>query len=369
MIIELSEADAGFLAEVAEALAPFAGLENYVVTHGRDAVDGFYRALAERNWLALSWPKAVGGLDRPLLHEFLLWNEAAFLNIARPPQGAGIVAKTIIRHGTDAQKDLWLGRIRAHEATFALAYSEPEAGSDLANVRCRATRDGDDYILDGNKCWNSKAHLVDYLWLLCRTGDTQARRDGLSLMIVDARLPGVRIRPIPLMDGNFVSEIIFDDVRIPAECRVGPEHEAWRMMGESLADERHVHFSAGRVRRDYLLLKGWLADNGRLADPVVRRTMDMLAVDVLEAEALCLVALASPTRSDAGPAANKVSHVRAIQQIARAALDLGGMDALVSGAPPELHWRQTMTESIGGGTAEIMEGIVARQRLGLKASL
>jgi alkylation response protein AidB-like acyl-CoA dehydrogenase len=368
MDLTLSPEDAAFRSEVEQALAPFAGTNGFVVSNSTPQLKAFYRALAERNWLALSWPASAGGMGRSPLQEFLLWNEAHFRNIARPPQGVGVVAKTIIRHGTDEQKRTWLEPIRRHDITFALAYSEPNAGSDLGSLQCRAVLDGDRYVLNGNKCWNSKAHQVDYLWLLCRTGEVSAGKKGLTLLIVDAHAPGVVIRPLKLMCGNTVTEIFFENAEVPVANRIGPENGAWRLITEALADERYVHFTPGRVRRDYFVLSAWLEERGLLADPAARRRMDELSVQVLLAEAHVLRLLATEGDQSGIAASNKLAHVNAIQAIARTAIELGGIEAMVFDEPTSLHWRQTMTESIGGGTTEIMESIVARQRLGLAAN-
>ena len=366
----LEDADSKFLDEVRAFLKPFAHIQNYRSTHDQKDSEVFYRALAAKGWLGLSWPKEAGGLGGSAMQEFLLWNEIADAGIARPPQGVGVVAKTLIRYGTPEQKARWLEPIRRHEATFALAYSEPEAGSDLASVRCRAERKGDHYVINGNKCWNSKAHLVSHLWLLCRTGEQSAKRRALSLIIVPTDLAGVRIRPIELMDGNEFTEIFLDDVRVPLDQRVGEENAAWRMMAGALADERHVHFGPGRVRSDFRIVTEFAARTGLDRRPEIRRTLADLAVEVLEAEAQALRLLqVAVNGGDAAieAAANKVTHTRVLQSIARTAIAIGGPEGLLAESGIELLWRQSMTESIGGGTTQIMQGIIARQELGLGA--
>ena len=366
----LEDQDRNFLEEVRAFLSPFTQIQNYRSTHNHAESEVFYRALAGKGWLGLSWPKEVGGLGGSAMQEFLLWNEIAYSGIARPPQGVGVVAKTLIRYGTPEQKASWLEPIRRHETTFALAYSEPEAGSDLASVRCRAERQGDQYVINGNKCWNSKAHLVSHLWLLCRTGDQASKKRGLSLMIVPTDAPGMRIRPIVLMDGNEFTEIFLYDVRVPADCRVGEENAAWRMMAEALADERHVHFGPGRVRSDFQIVTEFAARTRLDRRPEIRRTLADLSVEVLEAEAQALRLLqVAITGDDAAveAAANKVTHTRVLQSIARTAVAIGGLEGLLEESSIELLWRQTMTESIGGGTTQIMQGIIARLELGLGA--
>jgi alkylation response protein AidB-like acyl-CoA dehydrogenase len=361
----LSEDDRCFLDEVRTFLEPFRSTQNYLVTQDHAASDRFYHTLAERNWLALAWPTEFGGPGKSRLQEFLLWNEIAFEGIARPPQGVGVIAKTIMAHGTEQQKAYWLDRIRRHDATFALAYSEPNAGSDLAGLTCRAVRDGDHYVITGNKCWNSKAHLVSHLWLLARTGEQAARGRGLSLFIVDTTLPGIEIRPIEQMDGNFFTEIFFTELRLPADCLVGKENDGWKMIGQALAEERHIHFGPGRVRADFRRVVEWAARTGLDQRQDVQVALRELAVEVLEAEAISLPMLRGADAVQA--AANKVTHTRVLQSIARTAMDLGGAGALLSDAGIEVLWRQTMTETIGGGTTQIMQSIIARQRLGLEA--
>ena len=149
-----------------------------------------YRALGERNWLALAWPEEAGGLGWPPVYEFILWDELAYARAARPPIGSGIVAKTIIAHGTDEQKQRFLPGLRTGELFFSLGYSEPEAGSDLGGLRTRAVRDGDHYVVNGEKRWTSAAHRADFLWLLCRTGTLESRARGLTLLIVDRHIGG-----------------------------------------------------------------------------------------------------------------------------------------------------------------------------------
>lgn len=368
MDLLLSAEDTAFLEEVRGVLEPFGGTNGYIVSNDTPQLRVFYKALAERNWLALSWPVAAGGLGRSPLQEFLLWNEAHFRNIGRSPQGVGVVAKTVIRHGTEEQKQTWLAPIRRHDISFALAYSEPNAGSDLGSLQCKAVLRGDKYVVTGNKCWNSKANQVDYLWLLCRTGEAGSGKRGLTILIVDTKSPGVVIRPLDLMCGNQVTEIFFDGAEVPVAHRVGPENGAWGLITEALADERYVHFTPGRVRYDYFRLRNWLDERGKLSDPHARLRFDQLAVMVLQAEVHILRLLTHEGDSSGIAASNKLAHVDAIQQIARTAIELGGIEAMAMVEPTTLHWRQTMTESIGGGTTEIMESIVARQRLGLKAT-
>jgi alkylation response protein AidB-like acyl-CoA dehydrogenase len=253
---------------------------------------------------------------------------------------------------------------------FSLAYSEPEAGSDLAALRVRAERDGDHYTVRGQKCWQSYAQDMDCFWLLARTGDQESRGRGLSLFICEKERAGVSVAPLPTLDGDQLNEVHFDAVRIPASHRVGPENGAWVIMGEALADERHIQFPPGRVRRDLEEMADWLKGAGLSNDSAVRRALGDLAVEVAEVEMhglLVLDAMQKGRPAAAAAAANKIAHTRACQKIARTVADFGGPEALMADSRPDLLWRHALWETIGGGTTEIMAGIVAREALGLGA--
>jgi len=359
-----------FQKEVRAFLEDWSDLDAYL-SHGArwTRVRDLFRALGDRGWLSLAWPEAMGGLGRSPLFEYVLWDEVAWARAARNPLST-IVARTLIRCGTDAQRGHWLEPIRRGEIHFALGYSEPEAGSDLASLRTRAERRGDVYLVNGEKCWQSYAGHVDYLWLLCRTGEPGSRGAGLSLMIVDRDAPGLTISPLPTLEGDALYECRFEGVEVPVDRRVGPEDGAWRLMAEALADERHIQFPAGRLRRDLAEVWAWLVEIGRDTDPVVRAEFADLTVRVLEAEILALQVVELTKRgrdATVAAAANKVFHTELCQKIARAAFEWGGSEVLVRGSRVQLLWLQSLWETIGGGTSEVMRGVVARQGLGLGA--
>jgi alkylation response protein AidB-like acyl-CoA dehydrogenase len=358
-----------FREEVKTFLEGYRELGGFFVQDSRwDAVKGFFRALGERGWLSLCWPREVGGRGRSPVAEYVLWDECAYVRAARPPLSAGVVAKTLIRCGSDEQKARWLPPIRSGEIHFSLGYSEPEAGSDLASVRTRAERDGDVYRVSGEKCWTSYARHADYLWLLCRTGEQESRGRGLSLLIVDLGAPGVKVELLPTLDDEALHEVRLDDVRVPVENRVGPEHGAWSLMADALADERHVQFPPARLRRDLEDAVAFVRERGLERDALVRHTLADLAVEVREAEICALRVLETIVKGGPGvveAAANKVHQTLVCQRIARAALDFGAPESLVRDNPIEFLWRQSMWETIGGGTSEIMRGVVAKQGLGL----
>jgi 3-oxocholest-4-en-26-oyl-CoA dehydrogenase alpha subunit len=330
-----------------------------------------YRALGARGWLSLGWPPAVGGGGRSPAYEFILWNELAFARAARPDLAAGVVANTLIAHGTDDQHERFLPGIRAGHTGFALGYSEPEAGSDLAAVRTRATLDGDSYVVRGEKRWTSDAHNSQYLWLLCRTGALADRGRGLTLLILDLAASGVTIRPVPTIDGHRLNEIFLDDVAVPVANRVGPEGGAWRLIREALAVERHLQLLPGRVRRDLQELLGHVERSGRMGSELVRGELTALAVDVAEVESQALRTLAameSGADATVSAARAKLLGTALTQRIARVAVDFGWPEAADQSDDLAFSWSQTVMETIAGGTSEIMRSLIARQALGLGAS-
>jgi alkylation response protein AidB-like acyl-CoA dehydrogenase len=327
-----------------------------------------YRALGERGWLSLSWPRESGGSARPLSHELVLWDELAYARYARPDLGPGMVAATIIRHGTADQKRRLLPGIRTGQLVFALGYSEPDAGSDLTNLRTRAVADGDHYVVNGQKCWTSDAHHADRLWLLARTGAPDSRSRGLSLFALDLHSNGVTLSPIETIDGHRLNEVFLDDVVVPATDRIGPEHQAWSMMREALAVERHLQMLPGRLRRDLEDLVTALEIAGRLGDSDVQAVLaDHTArlAEVIVSSAATVSELEAGRDGVVHAARTKLLGTSLAQAIPRSAIDLIGAPLVAAGQPFALLWPQSMMETIGGGTSEIMRGIVARQALRL----
>jgi len=364
-----SAEEEAFRAEVRDFLSDYRDLDGFFLQgHQWQRVRALFHAMGERGWLSLGWPAASGERTRPISHEYILWDEVAYARAARNPLSAGIVARTIIRHGTEAQKARWLPEIRTGETHFSLAYSEPEAGSDLAALRCRAEQRDGRYIVSGQKCWQSYAEDMDYLWLLCRTGSQESRGRGLTLLIVDLSAPGVTLGALPTMDGDQLNEVHLDGVEVPVAQRVGPEDGAWKIMSAALADERHIQFPPKRVKRDLEEVVEWVRAQGLEADPHLRRTLTELAAEAMAVEMHALRVLDAFLKGRpavAQAAANKVVHTVVCQDIARSIVELAGPEALVHGERPELLWRQSMWETIGGGTSEVMRSLVAKQALGL----
>jgi alkylation response protein AidB-like acyl-CoA dehydrogenase len=329
-----------------------------------------YRELGNRGWLSISWPPAEGGLGKPASFEFALWDEMAYARAARPPIAAGIVARSIIEHATDSQKARLLPGIAAGTLSFALGYSEPEAGSDLAGLRTRAQIDGESYIVTGEKRWTSDAHHADYLWLLCRTGALENRARDLTLMVVDLASPNIETFPIETLDGHQVNEVRLEEVIVPIENRIGEEGRAWEIIQQALARERHLQILPGRLRRDFDELVRWAEDSGTASREDVRERLALMAagIDAVSATARKIVeGVSAGADTSVLAAGQKIVGTSLMQEIARFPLAWGDTRQLIGDAPFEFMWRECVLETIAGGTSEVMAGIIARHALGLWA--
>jgi alkylation response protein AidB-like acyl-CoA dehydrogenase len=329
-----------------------------------------YRELGARGWLSQCWPVAHGGQGRSPAYEFILWDEMAYARACRVAMGPGVVAKTLLRYGTDAQRDHYLPQIARSDLTFALGYSEPEAGSDLGGVRTRARREGDRYLITGEKRWTSDAHTCTHLWLLARTGPLEDRARGLSLFMVPLDARGIEVRPIPLIDGHRINEVRLDEVEVSVADRVGDENSAWPIMREVLAMERHLQVLPGRIRRDYEDLLTWAEASGAVKDVEARRRLADIAAGLHQIEAMTVELVhnvAGGHESELGAASAKLLGTMLIQRIARTPSELGYDDSLIKGGIFEFLWREVVHETLSGGSVEIMRTLIARRALDLGA--
>lgn len=327
-----------------------------------------YRQLGSKGWLSLSWPREFGGAALPATYEFILWDEMAYARAARPPMGPGLVAKALMTHGTEAQQERYLPDLRLGRVNFALGYSEPDAGSDLGSVRTRAVPVDGGYRLSGTKCWTSNAHWADYLWTLCRTGSTEDRARGLTVLIVPLRSEGIRVSPIPTLDGAHLNEVVIDDVFVPVADRVGAENEGWGVVSAALAVERHIQFPPSRCRRDLEDVLAWVDAQGLRDDRLASRLLEDAAIGLAEVEASALGLLHDVVNghpSSVAAAYHKLAGTLLVQEIGGIPAQLGHPSLLVQDTDVEFLWRQSILETIGGGTTEVMRNILARQDLGL----
>ena len=358
-----------FRDEVEAVVAAHPGLGPRQSFAGRGgAARSLYEALGSRGWLSQCWPSQWGGMARPISYEFLLWDTLAERRAARPDIGPGLVAHVLIAHGTAEQQARYLPELAAGLLSCSLGYSEPEAGSDLTHLRTRAVRDGDAYVVNGHKIWTSDAHHASRLWLLCRTGEGESGKHGLTLLFADLAAKGVTVTPIATMDGHQLNEVFLDDVHVPAVDLIGTEGDAWSIIRESLAVERHTQVLPGRLRRDLLDLRTSLDAAGLSGRPEVESRYDELAnqVSVVQAASLGTVSeMLAGGNAVARAARAKLLAAELCQAIPRIGLELLGAAAVVEDHQLGFLWRQSIMETIAGGTVEIMLSLLAREELGL----
>ncbi len=351
--------------------------------HAPDGVypPDFARRLATAGLVAPHWPRPWG-LDAGPVQQVAVDAELRAAHAPRPfnPIGIGWAGPTLLVAGTDAQVQRWLPGVLDGSEIWCQLFSEPEAGSDLASLRTRAVRDGDEWVVDGQKVWTTFAHLARWGILLARTDPEADAQHGISYFVVDMHSPGITLRPIRQMDGNAdFNEVTLEQVRIPADHLVGTEHDGWRLAKVTLGNERvslsgeGALWGQGPTAQDVLAL---VRDAGGEPDPVRRQR---LAALYIEAEVLRLIrlrTLAARVRGlEPGPEASvrKALSDEHGQHVMAMAVELAGTDALLSDRGPygakTSMWAggylYSRALTIGGGTSEVQRGIVAERVLGL----
>ena len=222
------------------------------------------RQLGRDGWLALSWPAEHGGRGGTMLDQLIFTDEAAIARVPVPFLTINTVGPTIMRYGTPEQKAFYLPRIAAGELHFSIGYSEPEAGTDLAALRTTAVRDGEEYVIDGQKMWTSLIQYADYVWLACRTDPAAERHRGLSIVIVPTSAEGFSWTPVRTVAGVTTSATYYSSVRVPASSLVGEENRGWPLITNQLNHERVALTSAAPVMSALADVRDWAAST-RLA--------------------------------------------------------------------------------------------------------
>ena len=341
----------------------------------------FSKLMGRDGWIGVGWPKEFGGQGRSPSEHIAFITEMA--NAGTPVNAhnvaENIVAPALFKYGTKEQQAEWLPKILRGEVTFGLGYSEPEAGSDLASLRTRAVRDGEHWVINGQKLWSTGADKAEYMWLAVRTDPAAKKHAGISVFMVNLRSPGITIRPSMAMYGKTFSAHFYDDVRVPDRNRVGAANDGWNVITGALASER-VMIGASLMA---LLEKVFqhLVDHVRgqevlRSDPVVRDRLGGLAAELEVARQFQLrnSRLVEEGRTGLYEAAmGKVFSGELQERIGQAALDILGSGGLLSedapGAPVAGEMEQVLRHSImgmvGGGTSEIQRNIIALRGLEL----
>jgi hypothetical protein len=340
----------------------------------------FMRKLGERGWLGMSWPKEYGGQEKSGIYDFLLTEALSRRGCPQPGKGVGIVGKTLIRHGSEKLKREFLPQIIRGEIEFAIGYSEPQAGSDAANMQLRATRVEGGWRLDGRKIWTTSAHFADWYWVGART-DTSHKHKGITLFLVPMRHPGLTIHPTWTIGDERTNEVFFDAVFVSCDYVVGELNHGWTYICEALDLERFAMMPVGPLEQKVAALCAFVRDALRdgaplREEPRVRRTIAQ-AVTQLEVARMLQRRVISEALRDRVPTVESSRYKLYMnelgQRVADAALDLMGAAGQLKcgegGAPIggrfERSYRYTVVDTVGGGTSEIQKNIIARRGLGL----
>ncbi|HEX9235425.1 MAG TPA: acyl-CoA dehydrogenase family protein [Actinomycetota bacterium] len=349
---------------------------------GGELYKDLIRQMGADGWLGIGWPTEYGGQGRSPVEQYIFFEEADRAAAPIPLVTLNTVGPTLMLYGNEQQKARFLPAILRGEVHFAIGYTEPGAGTDLASLSTRAVRDGDEYVIDGQKVFTTGAHFSDYVWLAARTDPDAPKHKGLSVFIVDLQTPGVSWTPIHVLDGHRTNATYFEGVRVPASALVGKENEGWKMVTTQLNHERIALASAGRVSR---LLEGVVCWAHRTEAPGGGRVIDQPWVQLALArvrakvDALRLMnfrrawEMASGAPAAADSAAVKVFGTETYIEAYRLLLEVtsqggntqpGSPDAVLEG---ELDWayRRATILTFGGGVNEIQRGIVATAGLGL----
>ncbi len=349
---------------------------------GGDAYREVVRQMGADGWLGVGWPKEYGGQGRSPMEQYIFYDEAQRAGVPIPLVTLNTVGPTLMRFGTDEQRRRFLPKILAGELHFAIGYSEPGAGTDLASLRTRAVRDGDEYVVNGQKVFTTGGHDADWVWLAVRTDPDAPKHKGISILLVDTTSPGFSHSPIWVMGGGHTNATYYEDVRVPVSMLVGRENEGWKMITTQLNHERVALGPAGQVDRHLQSVLRWAketksADGERVIDQEWVQTA--LARVHAKVEALKVFnwrvawGLGAGDLNPADASAMKVLGTELRCESLRILMDVVGAGAtLVEGAPDaalagelEAAYRSAPVGTFGGGVNEVQREIIGMAGLGM----
>jgi alkylation response protein AidB-like acyl-CoA dehydrogenase len=342
---------------------------------GSDAQAAFSRdfcaSLAERGWLTAHWPSEFGGRDAPAWWHSILGEELWAIGEPRGPQYMNVnwIGPAIMRFGDAEQKARYLPPIAAGQQLWCQGFSEPDAGSDLAALRTRATLDGDAYVVLGTKIWTSYANHAEHCFLLVRTDPDSKRQRGISVLLVPMDLPGISVREIPSVVGDrYFHEVHFESVRVPSSCLLGPEHRGWDVVLYALQYERVGAARYARAARTLDRLAELAQERGQASDPLVAEKLG-------RARALCeaariLTYRVIDERAKQRPPSSltqiaRVAGTRADAAIGALSLEIMGTEGLEYGSFADANFRLSMTAGVAVGATEVQLNLIAARFLEL----
>ncbi len=348
---------------------------------GSEGGGPLYREALERmgadGWLGIGWPKEFGGQARSTIDQYVFFDEVQRAGFPIPFLTLCTVGPTLMKFGTDEQKAMLLPDILRGKCHFAIGYSEPSAGTDLAALRTRAVRDGDDFVVSGQKVFTSLAEYADYIWLAVRTDPDAPRHKGISILMVSTKAAGFSLSPIFTLGGNRTNATYYDNVRVPVSMLVGRENDGWKLITNQLNHERVALMSPGPVARFIDETTAWARET---KTPDGRRVIDLAWVQANLARALARVEVlrlltwrqaASIEQGRLDPAESstvKVFGSESFIEIYRLLLEVLGPEGLVKSGSPgailhgriEQYYRTAPVLTFGGGTNEVQRDIIAQ---------
>jgi len=341
------------------------------------------RRLAERGWLTLAWPKEYGGAGASPMAQLVYNEELAY---AGAPLGFGfgpnLVGPTLMVWGSEEQKRQHLSAIARSEEFWCQGFSEPGAGSDLASLETRASAEGDDYVINGQKIWTSEGHRGDWMILLARTDPDAPKHRGISYFLVDMRTPGISIRPlVNLMGGHAFNQVFFDNVRVPRANLVGEKHRGWYVATTTLDFERSGINRVTWTRRQLVDLTSLLArdargNGGNTHRAAVRTKLAELTIEIEIARLLCYRVAFLQSRGAVPNYESSMAKLYGTEVIHRFANASVGLLGLMGQVEPGSRWAAlsgriertylaSVSYTIAGGTSEVQRGVIATRGLGL----
>jgi alkylation response protein AidB-like acyl-CoA dehydrogenase len=344
------------------------------------------RQIGSDGWLGIGWPVEYGGQDRSMIEQLIFTDAAAVAGVPIPYLTLNTVGPTIMRYGTDEQREYFLPKILAGDLHFSIGYSEPGSGTDLASLKTKATREGDEWVINGQKMWTSLIQYADWIWLACRTDPDLPRHKGLSMILVPADAPGVSYTPVHTVAGVGTSATYYQDVRVPVGNLVGELNGGWSLMTNQLNHERVALTSAAPLVQSLKMVRVWAQET---KNPDGQRVIDTEWVQIAlgrahaRIEALSLINWKLAADADAGvdlsPAeasATKIYGSELATEVYRSLMEVVGPNAGLTGASEgsvlagrlERFHRSSLVMTFGGGTNEIQRDIIGYVGLGLPAA-
>lgn len=365
---------------VAETMAP--RREGHAQLADSEQRRQFCRELAKENLLGLSWSKEYGGQELPGIYDYLVNEELAAVGAPLIGKGVGIIGQSLLHHGSEKLKAEFIPQILAGDIEFALGYSEPGAGSDLASLKLRCERDGEGFRLNGQKTFNTSAHFADWYWVAARTNSKgKSKYDGITLLLMPMKIQGISVKEIETMADHRTNEVFFDDVWVHQDYVVGEVDKGWTYMCEALDYERFTLFTFSPLQNkfDILLenLKEAKRDGKSLVEfdhvrrRIARLSTKLEAARVHQRRVICAANKGNAPTIES--AMCKLVCTELAQEISEASIDLLGADAVLSEgasfAPEDGKWenalRATVVDTIGGGSSQVQKNIVAKRHLRL----